>query len=48
MGVSSTSGMAVVMVLIFGHEDGEEWATGDPGVGGASAMATPRLRDLEA
>jgi hypothetical protein len=30
--------MAVVVVFLFGHVDGEERAVGDPGVGGASAL----------
>jgi hypothetical protein len=41
-GVSSAIDVAVVMALLFDHEDGEERVAGDSGVGGASAMATPR------
>jgi hypothetical protein len=43
-GDSPASDMAVVMVSFFGHEGGEEGTAGNPGVGGASAKTTPRLR----
>jgi hypothetical protein len=32
----------VAAVFLFGHVDGVERTVGDPGVGGASALATPR------
>jgi hypothetical protein len=41
-GDSSASGVAVVMVSLFGHEGGEEGTSGIPGVGGASATVAPR------
>jgi hypothetical protein len=41
----STAGVVTVVVALFvGHLDDEEQAAGDPGVDGASAMATPRSR----
>jgi hypothetical protein len=40
--VSTTSDVAVVMALLFGHWDDEERVVGNPGVGGASAKASPR------
>jgi hypothetical protein len=41
--VGSTAGnVAVVVVSLFGHEDGVERTAGDPGVGGTSAVAAPR------
>ena len=36
------SGMAVVVASLFGHVGGEGRVAGDPGVGGASAVTTPR------
>jgi hypothetical protein len=39
---SPTSDVAVVMVCFFGYVGGEEWTSGDPGVGGASAVEAPR------
>jgi hypothetical protein len=41
---STASDVAVVVVSFFGHVDGMERTVGDPGVGGASALATPRSR----
>jgi hypothetical protein len=41
---STASDMAVVVVSLFGHVDGVERTVGDPGVGGASALAAPRSR----
>ena len=41
---STASNVAVVVVSLFGHGDGVERTTGDPGVGGASASAAPRSR----
>jgi hypothetical protein len=41
-GGSTAGNVAVVVVSPFGHGDGEEQTMGDPGVGGASALATPR------
>jgi hypothetical protein len=38
---SSASVVAAVVVLIFGHVDGEERTLGDFGVGGVLAPATP-------
>lgn len=39
---STASNVAVVVVSLFGHEDGVERTAGDPGVDKASALATPR------
>jgi hypothetical protein len=39
---STASDVAVVMVSLFGHVDGEEWVVGDPG-GGSSQIAFRRL-----
>jgi hypothetical protein len=41
-GVSAASDVTVVVVVFFGHADGEEQAARNPGVDGASAMASPR------
>jgi hypothetical protein len=41
-GGSSASDVAAVVVLIFGHVDGEERTLGDSGVGGVTASAAPR------
>jgi hypothetical protein len=41
-GVSTVGDVAVVMAVSWGHEGGEEWASGAPGVGGASARSVPR------
>jgi hypothetical protein len=41
---STASNVAVVVVSLFGHLDGVERTVGDPGVGGASALAAPRSR----
>jgi hypothetical protein len=38
---STASDVAVVMVSLFGHVDGEEWAVGDPG-GGSSQIVFSR------
>jgi hypothetical protein len=53
MGGSAASDVAAVVVSLFGHVDGEEWAVGDPG-GGSSQIAFGGLtwrwragRDLE-
>jgi hypothetical protein len=45
---STASDVAVVVVSLFGHVGGVERTVGDPGVGGASALTTPRswLGDL--
>jgi hypothetical protein len=42
VGVSTARDVAVMMAFFFGQLDGEEQATGDPSVHGASAMAAPR------
>lgn len=39
---STAGNVVVVVVSLFGYEDGVERTVGDPGVGGASALATPR------
>jgi hypothetical protein len=39
---STASDVVVVMVFLFGYVGDEEWAAGDPGVDGASAMSAPR------
>jgi hypothetical protein len=39
---STAGNVAVVVVSLFGHEDGVERTVGVPGVGSASALATPR------
>jgi hypothetical protein len=39
---STAGNVAAVVVSLFGHEDGVERTVGVPGVGGASALATPR------
>jgi hypothetical protein len=39
---STASDVAAVVVFLFGHVDGVERTVGDPGVGGASALAAPR------
>jgi hypothetical protein len=44
MGDSTTSEGAVVMVYLFGYVDGEERTMRDTGVGGISALITPRSR----
>jgi hypothetical protein len=36
------SDVAAVVVSLFGHVDDVERTMGDPGVGGASALAAPR------
>jgi hypothetical protein len=38
------SDVSVVVVSLFGHLDGVERTLGDPGVGGALALAAPRSR----
>jgi hypothetical protein len=38
----AASDVAVVVVFLFGYVDGMEQTVGDPGVGGASALAAPR------
>jgi hypothetical protein len=43
MSNSTVGVVAVVVALFVGHLDDKE-AAGDPGVDGASAMATPRSR----
>jgi hypothetical protein len=44
MNGSTASDVAAVVVSLFGHVDGMERTVGDPGVGGALAMATSRSR----
>jgi hypothetical protein len=39
---STASDVVVVVVSLFGHVGGVERTVGDPGVGGASALAAPR------
>jgi hypothetical protein len=41
---SAAGDVAVVMAVSWGREGGEEWASGAPGVGGASAWSVPRSR----
>jgi hypothetical protein len=43
-GGSTAGDVAVVMAVSWGHEGGEEWVLGVPGVGGASAWSVPRSR----
>jgi hypothetical protein len=38
----STASDVAVVVSLFGHVDGVERTVGEPGVGGASALADPR------
>jgi hypothetical protein len=42
--VEKESGVAVVVVSLFGYVDGVERTVGDPGVGSALALAAPRSR----
>ena len=42
--VSMANNMFVMVVSLFSRLDGEKPTTGDPGVRGASAKATPSLR----
>jgi hypothetical protein len=41
---STASDVAAAVVSLFGHVDSVERTVKDPGVGSASAMATPRSR----
>jgi hypothetical protein len=43
-GVLVASDVAVVVVLFFGHLDGDERAAGDPGIDDTSVLAPPRSR----
>jgi hypothetical protein len=40
---SVASDVAAAVVFLFGYVDGVEKTVGDPGVGGASALAAPKL-----